>query len=517
MKKKEVLGIILALLLLSILALPINSAKATTQDMSITWIQDTPSYKKASVVFTTKDGKFDALFEVNVSYHSPEIYNITVDLSRLGLGKYYVGYLNLSETLNDAPKMGAVTAFHVHFAANFVKLLQVLIAATIIAIVIVFIVELVVKVSSGDLLGFIQTLWKWLERLALLSLPLVFLQLLSDENDDGTVGLHFPYYPVDYVFNLISNNHYYVATDRNWWEILKMSYTLWIIYPWWGITWTWFEAKLYGTRITPRPVKPFPPIASFIWSPERPLANAAVTFNSTSFDPDGTLVDYHWWFGDGNESRESNLTHQYSQVGNFNVTLQVTDNDTLTDAISQNITVVPVVPSKLDIDPDTLNLGRKGKWITAYIEPPKGYNLSNIDVNSIRLNGTIPVDPSAPIGKGDYDNDTIPDITVKLNRTLVSEYIISEGIMRGNVTLTISGQFNDGTIFEGDDMIRVRMPGDVNMDGKVDGKDITVVAQAFGSYPTHPRWNYVTDENENNNIDGMDIALIAKNFGKKYP
>jgi hypothetical protein len=61
------------------------------------------------------------------------------------------------------------------------------------------------------------------------------------------------------------------------------------------------------------------------------------------------------------------------------------------------------------------------------------------------------------------------------------------------------------------------MPGDVNADGKVDGKDIALAAMAFGSCPGYSRWNGATDENEDNKIDGKDIVLIALNFGKTYP
>jgi len=60
-------------------------------------------------------------------------------------------------------------------------------------------------------------------------------------------------------------------------------------------------------------------------------------------------------------------------------------------------------------------------------------------------------------------------------------------------------------------------PADINRDGKIDGKDIAVVAKAFGSYPGHPRWNPQADLNQGNKIEGKDIAKVAKNFGKTYP
>jgi parallel beta-helix repeat protein len=170
----------------------------------------------------------------------------------------------------------------------------------------------------------------------------------------------------------------------------------------------------------------------------------------------------------------------------------------------------------IDFDPDALNLKSKGKWVTAYIEFPEGYNVSDIDVSSILLNGTIPVDMNAPTAIGDYDGDGVPDLMVKFNRTAVCEFILSKGIKLGNVTLTVSGKLRDGTEFEGCDTIRVRMPGDLNMDGKVDMKDIVLAARAFGEFPGRPRWNPMADENEDGIVDLRDIALIARNFGKTY-
>jgi len=57
---------------------------------------------------------------------------------------------------------------------------------------------------------------------------------------------------------------------------------------------------------------------------------------------------------------------------------------------------------------------------------------------------------------------------------------------------------------------------DLNCDGKVDGKDMAIVAQAFGSYPGHPKWNPIADINLDNRVDGRDTANIAQNFGQRY-
>jgi hypothetical protein len=62
-------------------------------------------------------------------------------------------------------------------------------------------------------------------------------------------------------------------------------------------------------------------------------------------------------------------------------------------------------------------------------------------------------------------------------------------------------------------------PYDLNLDGKIDMKDIGVVAQAYGTYPGHERWNQIADitgEQElvpDDNVNMRDVALIARNFG----
>jgi PKD repeat protein len=99
--------------------------------------------------------------------------------------------------------------------------------------------------------------------------------------------------------------------------------------------------------------------------------------------------------------------------------------------------------------------------------------------------------------------------------------------------LTISAQasivpyeFNVSNNFFVDGNVTVRFMGDVNGDGRVDGRDIAAVAKAFASVgpnylypgsPASPSWNIVCDLNMDNRIDGRDIAIAARNFGKMYP
>ncbi len=90
---------------------------------------------------------------------------------------------------------------------------------------------------------------------------------------------------------------------------------------------------------------------------EAPIANftyefvdySNVSFDaSESFDIDGDIVSYEWDFGDGETGVGETINHVFGE-GTYNVTLTVTDNDTLTDSMTREITITiedeNIVPS----------------------------------------------------------------------------------------------------------------------------------------------------------------------------
>ena len=104
----------------------------------------------------------------------------------------------------------------------------------------------------------------------------------------------------------------------------------------------------------------------------------------------------------------------------------------------------PPIPAGLDIDPDTLNLKSKGKWITAYLSPPEGFDVADIDAESIRLNGQIPAAWSLM-------DEEAQVLIVKFARAAVAE-IVETG---DEVQMTVAGIVGGDTKFEGTDVVRV--------------------------------------------------------------
>ena len=107
------------------------------------------------------------------------------------------------------------------------------------------------------------------------------------------------------------------------------------------------------------------------------------------------------------------------------------------------------ITATIDFDPNTLNKKSNGNWVTVYIELPAGYNVNNIIISSIRLQGTIHAE-SWPYCIGDNDSDGIPDLMVKFKRADVIN-ILPNG---DNVQILVTGTVGT-TTFEGVDTIRV--------------------------------------------------------------
>ncbi len=70
------------------------------------------------------------------------------------------------------------------------------------------------------------------------------------------------------------------------------------------------------------------------------LATGEVEFSAEdSTDADGTIVSYAWVFGDGSSGSGESVTHIYSDSGEYDVVLTVTDNEGGADSCSVTVTM----------------------------------------------------------------------------------------------------------------------------------------------------------------------------------
>ncbi len=69
-----------------------------------------------------------------------------------------------------------------------------------------------------------------------------------------------------------------------------------------------------------------PPLPGFDAQPVAPRLHEWIAFESSSADPDGTIVNWTWDFGDGAVAYGAQAGHAYAEPGEFIVQLTVTDN-----------------------------------------------------------------------------------------------------------------------------------------------------------------------------------------------
>ncbi|MHA2343685.1 MAG: hypothetical protein ACXADW_17605 [Candidatus Hodarchaeales archaeon] len=109
-----------------------------------------------------------------------------------------------------------------------------------------------------------------------------------------------------------------------------------------------------------------------------------------------------------------------------------------------------IISATLEFCPKTLNRKSKGKWVTIYISLQEGYDVNDIVLEDILLNGLSRAE-SSPTDIFYYDDDLFLDLMVKFDR----QAVIGLFELEGNEEITITGNLEDDTEFQGSCTIRV--------------------------------------------------------------
>jgi hypothetical protein len=118
------------------------------------------------------------------------------------------------------------------------------------------------------------------------------------------------------------------------------------------------------------------------------------------------------------------------------------------------------VPASIDIDPNTLNMKSNEQWITCYVELPQGYDVNNINLNTVLLNKAVYAENNPKYGFvknpeiTDRDKDGLPELMVKFDKAALQAKIQSGD----SVTVPLTGNvIKDGIPipFQGTDIVDV--------------------------------------------------------------
>ncbi len=101
-----------------------------------------------------------------------------------------------------------------------------------------------------------------------------------------------------------------------------------------------------------------PPVADFTFT----TAGLTAQMNSRSSDPDGTITQHSWDFGDGGTATAPTTSHTYAAAGTYDVSLTVTDDDGATTTVTKQVQVQDPPPGPQPFALDAFARTVTGGW-----------------------------------------------------------------------------------------------------------------------------------------------------------
>jgi hypothetical protein len=125
-----------------------------------------------------------------------------------------------------------------------------------------------------------------------------------------------------------------------------------------------------------------------------------------------------------------------------------------------------------------------------------------------------------------YDNNLIatqpvsnlaPNATLDLSFSWDTTFVATgQNYTMKAIASIVPGESDTNNNLLTDGYVSIRIPCDINNDGKVNLLDAIKASLAFGATPSDPRWDILCDFNQDNCINILDIIMIGINFGRGY-
>jgi hypothetical protein len=118
---------------------------------------------------------------------------------------------------------------------------------------------------------------------------------------------------------------------------------------------------------------------------------------------------------------------------------------------------------------------------------------------------------------------TIKNVTLTNGMsTIITFTWNTSGFSKGNYTISAYAWPVQGETYTADNTLvdgwaYVSIPGDVNVDRRVNILDAIILAGAFGSSPGHPSWKPNIDINGDGRVNILDAIILSGHFGEADP
>jgi len=198
------------------------------------------------------------------------------------------------------------------------------------------------------------------------------------------------------------------------------------------------------------------------------------------------------------------LNATWLEAGDYTTEIALDSNDPATPSLSRDVVfhVGSVDAAAFNADPNTLNLGSSGRWVTAYVELPLAYAPEDVLVGTVLLNGVVPADPDLG-GLGDFNENGVPDLAFKFDRQDVESHL-EEG---DSVEVRVTGEIEDTIYFTGSEFIRAIRPSLKAPNG---GEQLVAGTLVRIEWENPPAWEVTSAGLTYSADDGLTWSLIAE-------
>src|SRR5581483_2112806 len=215
-----------------------------------------------------------------------------------------------------------------------------------------------------------------------------------------------------------------------------------------------------------------------------------------SSDQDGSIVDYHWSWGDDTDDSDTgdsaSATHVFEEPGTYDVSLTVTDNGGKTNEITELITVgvqdIYVDASWAGLDDGTLVTGPQGQQLTIGTDAFSDVGAALGEAENSVPNTTVPVAAGTYDETGDQlvgDGSSVTHLELSTLEIDSSNNTVSglDIVGRGPISDTggCSGCEEPVILVDGDDVPQAATIADNRISGGSSGIYLAGETQAFPS------------------------------------
>lgn len=193
-----------------------------------------------------------------------------------------------------------------------------------------------------------------------------------------------------------------------------------------------------------------PPTAVLKAHPTSGNAPLTVSFDgSDSFDPDGTIAEHSWFFGDGGYGAGPTTTRTYKTAGEYTVELTVTDNMGAKDMEPTVITVGPNLEMVIHVQDITMSPVKSGSKTAAQAQVLV-FDATGKPVSGVTVYGKW----SGGLVRGNVSGVTNSTGSVSFTSSYTSK--------RGNITFTVNTLSKTGYLYDGSQNLKTSASLNVN-------------------------------------------------------